>query len=263
MHELSEPDQARLIVNLIRTEWFVRFLREATAVKWLNESRIVVNEMAVAQHYGLPTGYIDLTQSFEVAAFFACCRYEAASKSWSPVADGEGVVYAVFWRDMPSGRRVRPIHLQFFPRPSEQWGWTYEMHLGDDFDKLSFVRKFILRHDLEASRRILAKFCQGSDLFPRDPLSELAESVISSRTLPRLISERIARNLTEDPQGKPGSTVMDILSLVQKFGGVSLSDTPAIPDLARINSELDQVWRQKRDDFFNGIGFRAARTQRE
>jgi hypothetical protein len=69
--------------------------------------------------------------------------------------------------------------------------------------------------------------------------------------------------LTEDPQGKPGSTVMDILSLVQKFGGVSLSDTPAIPDLARINSELDQVWRQKRDDFFNGIGFRAVRTQRE
>ena len=173
LHELSEPNQARLIVNLIKTEWFIELLRETAAVIWLKERRIFVDEMAVAQHYGLPTGYIDLTQSFEVAAFFACCRYDFTDKSWTPVADGEGVIYAVHWRTVPPGHFIRPINLQSFPRPSEQWGWTCELRLGDDFDKLPFVQKFIFKHDLEASRRIFARFSGGKDLFPSDPLSEL------------------------------------------------------------------------------------------
>jgi hypothetical protein len=82
LQELSEANQARLLVNFMKTEWFVELLRETAAVKWLKEKRIFLDEMAVAQHYGLPTGYIDLTQSFDVAAFFACCRYDPATKSF-------------------------------------------------------------------------------------------------------------------------------------------------------------------------------------
>jgi hypothetical protein len=63
--ELSEAHQACLIANLIRTEWFVRLVAETAAVKWLTEAKVFIDKMAVAQHYGLPTGYIDLTQSVE------------------------------------------------------------------------------------------------------------------------------------------------------------------------------------------------------
>jgi hypothetical protein len=261
-HELSEPDQACLTVNFTRTEWFIRLLRETSAVKWLKENqRVVVNEMAVAQHYGLPTGLIDLTQSFDVASFFACCRYDRAKKSWSPMAEGEGVVYAVNRRDAPS-RLVRPINLQFFPRPSEQWGWTYEMRLGNDFDKLPFVWKFVFKHELEASRRILAKFSGGSDLFPDDPLSDLADFVVGSRVLPLPVAERIAEDIIEDSDGKPGATVGEILSALTKFGGVELSAEVTIPDLARINERLDAVWLQRRDSFFKGVGVRLVREKR-
>jgi hypothetical protein len=86
LSELSEAHQARLIASFIRTEWFVSLLRQTAALEWLRENRVFLDEMAVAQHYGLPTGYIDLTQSFEVSSFFACCRYSPADKSWSPVA---------------------------------------------------------------------------------------------------------------------------------------------------------------------------------
>lgn len=263
MEELSGPNQARLIANMIRTEWFVRLLRETTAAKWLKENHIVLDEMAVAQHYGLPTGYIDLTQSFDVAAFFACCRYDWATKSWTAVADGEGVVYAVHWRAVPDGYSIRPINLQFFPRPSEQWGWTCEMRLGDDFDKMPFVRKLVFKHDGQASRRILARFSEGGDLFPADPLSELAERLTTSQALPVDAAERIAVDLIEDPQGKPGATVQDIRSLLEEFGGVTLSGDISIPDLARINGELDHVWQQRRDSFFTGIGVRVVRTSKE
>lgn len=263
LHALSPANQARLIVNFIRTEWFVEFLQKSAAVKWLKKRRIFLDEMAVAQHYGLPTGYIDLTQSFEVAAFFACCRYDSASKSWAPLYDGEGVVYAVDWRESPPGEFIRPINLQVFPRPSEQWGWTCELRLGDDFDKFPFVRKFVFKHDLQASRRILAKFCEGKDLFPDDPLSELADEIMGSPLLPVDIAERIAADVINDPQGKPGSTVEEIVSLVQEFAAIKLSKDGRIADMPRINAALDDVWSRKKESFFSGIGIRLVRQRRE
>jgi len=262
VYELSKANQAHLIVNFIKTEWFVELVRDSAAVKWLREKHIFVDEMAVAQHYGLPTGYIDLTQSFEVAAFFACCRYDSTNKSWTAVGDGEGVVYTVQWRTVPPDCFIRPINLQCFPRPSEQWGWTCELRLGEDFDKLPFVQKFIFNHDLEASRRILARFSGGKDLFPDDPLSELADRIISSAVVPADVAEWIATDLIKDPQGKPGATVTEILSLVQECAGVKASSDARIPDLEKINSELDDIWKQKQDSFFRGIGVRLARTRR-
>lgn len=100
------------------------------------------------------------------------------------------MVYVVNWHESPPGELIRPINLQVFPRPSEQWGWRCELRLGDDFGKLPFVRKFVFKHDLQASQRILAKFSHGKDLFPDDPLSELADKIIDSPVLPTDIAER-------------------------------------------------------------------------
>jgi hypothetical protein len=263
MHELSEAHQARLIVNFVKAEWFTSVLRETSAVNWLKESHVFLDPMAVAQHYGLPTGYIDLTQSFEVASFFACCRYDPVTKAWTPAAEGEGVVYALYWRAVASECAIRPINLQFFPRPSEQWGWTCELRLGDDFDKLPFVRKFIFKHDAQASARILAKFAQGAALFPPDPLSDLADLIVASPVLPMDTAVRIAQDVIDDAQGKPGATVDEVLSLLRDFGDVTLSSDVSIPDLSRIQSEMDTVWQQKKGSFFQGIGFRLTRTRKE
>jgi len=179
------------------------------------------------------------------------------------VAEGEGVVYVVNWRELPPGEFIRPIHLQVFPRPSEQWGWTCELRLGDDFDKLPFVRKFVFKHDLQASQRILARFSQGKDLFPDDPLSELADRILASKVLPASIATRIAIDVSNDPKGSPGATVEEILSLAQAFSGITISTDAGIADMARINAELDEVWGRKKEGFFKGIGFHLVRRSKE
>jgi hypothetical protein len=173
------------------------------------------------------------------------------------------VIYAVEWRSLSSGRFIRPINLQFFPRPSEQWGWTCEMRLGDDFDKMPFVRKLVFKHDVAASRRILSRFSEGTDLFPSDPLSDLAEIIIASPVLPFDIAERVARDVIGDPQGRPDSTVKEILYQVEEFASVKLSEGISIPDMARIGSELDDAFTRKRDGFFTGIGFQMIRQRKE
>ena len=69
LQQLPEVEQASVILNLIRTEWFNQNLRQTAAMRWMSSEKIVFDETAVAQHYGLPTGYIDFSQSFDVAAF--------------------------------------------------------------------------------------------------------------------------------------------------------------------------------------------------
>ena len=56
-----------------------------------------VDIVALAQHYGLTTEYLDITNSKWVAAFFASTRYDYSTDSYYPVgrdyADGYGVLY--------------------------------------------------------------------------------------------------------------------------------------------------------------------------
>jgi hypothetical protein len=75
------------------------------------------------------------------------------------------------------------------------------------------------------------------------------------------VAERIATDVINDPQGKSRATVQEVLSLLE-ICGAKLSGDIAIRDLARIEAELESVWKQKRDGFFTGIGMRLARTRR-
>src|SRR5262249_33833374 len=136
MTSLIQTEQAAMILNWTRTQWFAECLQETPAFQWMKQHKIYMDEIAVAQHYGLPTGYIDLTQAFDVASSFACCKYDPVKKRWDPLKTGEGVIYVIDQREILPDNRPIPICLQPFPRPSEQWGWVHEVTLGDDFDNL-------------------------------------------------------------------------------------------------------------------------------
>jgi FRG domain len=134
--EHSCDDWTRLVVAHVRSGWFVEHLRHPPFGRWAMEERIDINTQAVAQHYGLPTTFIDLTESPSVAAFFATCAIRRGRKPGellcSPLSEGVGILYRVRMPNLPFGS-CRPIGLQPFPRPKEQWAWTYELWLGKDF----------------------------------------------------------------------------------------------------------------------------------
>ena len=262
LNELNDRDQARLIANLVKTQWFVNALRETAAVRWMNQQRLHIDEVAVAQHYGLPTGYIDLTQSLEVAAFFACCRYNSQARRWEPATEGKGVIYAVDWHSSPFRGPVRPINLQVFPRPSEQWGWSHEMRLGEDFDKLPYVTKLIFKHDERISARILNHFLQGKSLFPPDPLSTLADRIVDSKTVPEVAAVSVAQDLISDPQGLSACTVEDLLKMVTTETGIVFSAGAVAIGMDEVNSEMETLWNERRGSFLEGVGIRLARTLR-
>ena len=257
---LTRLEQAILILNLIRTQWFVECLRETPLFEWTREKKVHMEETAVAQHYGLPTGYIDLSQSFDVASFFACCRYDRSRGSWSPIASGEGVMYVVDQRMVPLEHGPKPIGLQPFPRPSEQWGWVHEVRLGDDFDNLPYVKKFIFRHNEDAAQRILERFHFGADLFPPDPMAVVADRIMNAREIPLSVAKKTVHDLVEDPQGLLGSTTTDILTMITTERNVRVvdSDVAIIDD--ELRSEIAAGWEQRKAAFLEGVGFRLTRS---
>ena len=219
--------------------------------------------MAVAQHYGLPTGYIDLSQSFDVASFFACCRYNKQSKKWEAVTEGEGIIYVLDRRKFPPGIGPKAICLQPFPRPSEQWGWVHEVTLGEDFDSLPHVRKFIFKHDFNESKEILEKFQYGNILFPFDPLAKLADRIMESKSIPSSIARNVINDLLADPQGLPGISPERILSMIAEAKAITFTDALLTIIDNQLDREMHDGWEKQKGNFLNGRGILLVRTVRK
>ncbi|HEY1047533.1 MAG TPA: FRG domain-containing protein, partial [Bacteroidia bacterium] len=259
LQNLTPEEQISIIVNLVKSKWFGDLLEETPQFQWYKEQNIWIDKLALAQHYELPTGLIDLTQSIDVASFFACCKYE--NDSWAPMKSGEGVIYMLDWRLMPiENRKISAIGQQAFPRPSEQWGWTYEMNLNEDFDLLPFVKKYIFLHNEESSTKVLNKFSYGKDLFPDDPLFILADKIKKSKELPSQIMNSILDDLLNDEKGLKGCSKNEIVRSISKQFAI-LSEIRLLDE--SIKSKMQSLWDSQKDDFMNkigGVGFSVVRT---
>lgn len=140
---------------------------------WSNRMMGDVLFYAIAQHYGLPTNIIDITDDLDVALFFACCIYDRNISRYRPLnkedieKNPKGVLYI---RDenylLPLHPDVLPIGYQPFTRCYKQRGYFIKDTLEEDFslEKKGF-RKFFLKHDISFSQEIFNKFHGGEDLF--------------------------------------------------------------------------------------------------
>lgn len=257
---LPTAEQAAVILNLVKVQWFAECLRETPAFHWMEQQKIYLDETAVAQHYGLPTGYIDLSQSFDVSAFFACCEYNKHHQKWSPVGSGEGVVYVLDQRLLPLGMGPKPICMQPFPRPSEQWGWVHELTLGDDFDSQPYVKKFIFKQNLQASQRVFEKFDRGGALFPPDPLATVADKILASSQVPLNVALKTIQGIVKDPLGLYGESTQDVVDMIEREARVTISTAPDSILDDKVQAEMHLVWNQRKGAFLNGVGYRLTRS---
>jgi len=181
--ELSTKYRTKFLASQVKTLWFISLLEKHPAVHHARRLNIKMKPVAIAQHYGMPTHYIDLTQSIEVAAFFACC--ECKDKSWQPKTKGIGVIYCFHPLSSPDWFKSTELVGQVtFPRPGEQKAWGVSLCLGADFEKIPSVEKFLFSHTLEGSRHFLEMFDAGKALYLEDPAAELADSIIDSKIVP-------------------------------------------------------------------------------
>ena len=163
---------------------------------------ISVNPVALAQHYGLTTEYLDITNSKWVAAFFASTRYDYDSDTYHPVGreyeEGYGVMYiskpyeAGSATDGFSSKNV-VVGYQYFERPTKQSSFGYKMQMGEDFNESPHFERVLFRHDLEASKIVFDMSYGQKRFIPRDGLSLLARRIYESKEVTRNAMERCSQ----------------------------------------------------------------------
>lgn len=131
----------------------------------------------IAQHYGLQTQFLDLTDDIKIALFFACCKHMGNNK-YRPINDddlGELRKYAVLYQGVEELKRTQMIGYQPFPRCQRQRGYyldTAAEQLCWEFSltEMKNFKKFYIKRTPELSKWIFEEFNGGEVLFPKDTL---------------------------------------------------------------------------------------------
>lgn len=249
LSDLDSDEQIRFITALIRAHWYCQTLKSHPVFEWAESEKWSIDRMALAQHYEVPTGYIDLTESIEVALFFACCEFR--NSQWQPKAQGKGILYRLDIRNIeePIRSRIKAIGLQPFARPHAQWAWTIEMLLDETLDDLPGVQAVLFEHTSALGERLLRLFEGGSALMPVDPLWEWAVALRSSRSLPRTSATAIIEDLARDPLGIAVRDIGAFLQQIESTRGVRFENDTAHPADAAALAKISADWESRKPAF--------------
>lgn len=258
--QLSRKERARCFLDRVRLEEFLLALAQHPACEYSREVGLVISTEAIAQHYGMTTDRLDLTQDPAVAAFFATNRRNP-SGNWRAVANGIGVVYRIDARRvqqcLPEPSDLECIGKQALPRPGEQKAWTLRVPLGLDFEKLP-IDVFTFAHNKHSGNRLNARFEAGKRLFPEDALADVAATIRDAKSVPRELVAKVLMLINCPPaifeQELEAST-----AYLSKHFGVAVRDRELISFSTTQRSAAQRAVSLRKRKFLEDVGVWAVR----
>lgn len=212
----SIADQAKIVFRLAQSWWFSRELSRHPIAKHAAHQRLDLDPIALAQHYEIPTGYLDLTDDFNVSAFFATCH--CTPNGWEPVESGIGVIYRVILKTLENSfGRYTPLGPQQLPRPTEQCAWVAELPLCHSFEGWPNVSMLKFHHDKRIGAHFLNLFADGELLFPPDPLADIAKEILNCREIPSNLVDAAIDSFASDPCGVQAKQVPALRKEIAKL----------------------------------------------
>lgn len=207
--ELFQDEESRQLYRMITdmkiAEFGIFLLRIDFVQFWLHQKYSDVLFEPLAQHYGFETEWLDITNDFNVALFFATCKWD--NGSWHPLTKqdtekNEQTKYGVLfhipgWRaneqrmfdglETIDGKRhmenvILPIGFQPFMRCHSQYAYGIQMKepypLQNDisFEKLHF------RHSEKLSRDVYELMDGGKKIYPQEGLDDFQDVLNDIRT---------------------------------------------------------------------------------
>jgi hypothetical protein len=152
----------------------------------------------IAQHYGLETRWLDITSDFEVALFFACCKYDMISKRWEPLSERDfnekdetqyGVIFrrsatdpANFFPDELQKVVILPVGFQPFMRCAMQSAYIAMMDKSCCLQDDNMFEIFQFKHDESLCKMIFERMDHGKKIYPHEGLALMEPEINDIRS---------------------------------------------------------------------------------
>lgn len=185
--DISEED---VLIERLRCCEFELYLRQLPQVAAFEQRNFNIDFLGLAQHYGLKTDVIDLTNSLDVALFFAMCNMSKDGKTFYPQQEDKeyiGYIYALGTVEYGHGPntiknlfdgRLSAIGMQPFYRPGNQRGFGLHLRKGETFTGLLYSFSYTKAD----SEQIYQYFHDGNELWHEDDISRVASEIRDSQT---------------------------------------------------------------------------------
>lgn len=186
---IGEEDLYKLLERKARMYEFISILKKHPAVQYSKKIKLHVDYIALSQHYGLSTEYLDLTNDIGIAAFFA--SHEFLKDSYKPVFNGIGIIYKIVWPEVlvkcnhllkNTPNHLEMIGNQLVRRPTKQSAWAYVCSIGENFENEN-IEKLTFERNKNDVLFFSNKYNFGKDIFPEETLYNIANRVRSINTI--------------------------------------------------------------------------------
>ena len=241
--KMSATDQAKIILRLAQAKWFARELDYHPITSHAAAQKLKLNRTGLAQHYGIARRPSISRTGATSDAFFATCR--ETERGWEPVESGIGINYRVELKtlDNPFGK-YEPLGPQLLPRPSEQCAWVAVLPLIDYFVNWPNVMIMQFNHNKRIGEHFLQKFDGGKELFPPDPLADVAAEIRTCREVPNIFLEEEIEWASQEQHGIRSDDIPKIREELSKL--ITIIDYRRLLTERQVSSLMaDFEWRKK------------------
>lgn len=180
--DITEEEE---LIERLRCCEFEVYLKQLPQVADFEQRNFNIDFVGLAQHYGLKTDVIDLTNSLDVALFFAMCNMSDDGKTFHPQEEDKdyiGYIYAVGTTEFANGAndikslfdgRLSAIGMQPFYRPGNQRGFGLHLKKGESLTGLLYS----FNYTKADSALVYRFFSNGDVLWHEDNISRVAREI--------------------------------------------------------------------------------------
>lgn len=185
LYRKKDNTEEEELIERLRCCEFEVYLKQLPQVADFEERHFNIDFIGLAQHYGLKTDVIDLTNSLDVAMFFAMCNMSDDGKTFCPQKEEKeyiGYIYAVGTTEFANGAndikslfdgRLSAIGMQPFYRPGNQRGFGLHLKKGETLTGLLYSFSYTKAD----SEQVYRFFSNGDVLWHEDEISRVAREI--------------------------------------------------------------------------------------
>lgn len=197
---------------------FTFLLESHPIVKDFLHAGFMVSVEGLAQHYGLKTDVLDVTNNKFTAAFFACTKFSNGSYTLldSSYKDKIGIIYMLNVNPEDFKDDISVIGAQPFERPTRQNAFGITLGEGQNFNNREGLKVIPFRHDKKAESILFDMFYKSKRLFTDDMLVGVVDAINNSNeiSMPAVLycKDKFYADITDielsDQIGKLGVTIV-------------------------------------------------------